>query len=124
MELPWWAWVILGVIGFVTLLVFAAIRFRRRVRGEFIAALRERYPEAEVGDVNIALARIRPTPGADWVTFNFLQLERQRSDDASRPTLPTVRLWVREIMAVLYVVNNRKLLNLLVSFQRNPPLRR
>ncbi len=58
------------------------------------------------------------------IAFTFLQLERQRSDNASRPTLPTVRLWVREIMAVLYVVNNRKLLNLLVSFQRNPPLRR
>jgi hypothetical protein len=27
-------------------------------------------------------------------------------------------------MAVLYVVNNRKLMNLIVSFQRNPPLRR
>jgi SRSO17 transposase len=58
------------------------------------------------------------------VAFTFLQLERRRSDDDTRPTLPTVRLWVREIMAVLYVVNNRNLLNLLVSFQRNPPLRR
>jgi SRSO17 transposase len=58
------------------------------------------------------------------IAFTFLQLERRRSDDASRPTLPTVRLWVREIMAVLYVVTNRKLLNLLVSFQRNPPQRR
>jgi hypothetical protein len=27
-------------------------------------------------------------------------------------------------MAVLYVVSNRKLLNLMASFQRNPPLRR
>ena len=58
------------------------------------------------------------------IAFTFLQLERRRSDDESRPTLPTVRLWVREIMAMLYVVTNRKLLNLLVSFQRNPPLRR
>jgi len=58
------------------------------------------------------------------VAFTFLQLERLRSDDDIRPTLPTVRLWVREIMAVLYVVTNRKLLNLLASFQRNPPLRR
>ena len=58
------------------------------------------------------------------IAFTFLQLERRRSDDESRPTLPTVRLWVREIMAVLYVVTNRKLLNLLASFQRNPPLRR
>ena len=29
-----------------------------------------------------------------------------------------------EIMAVLYIIGNRKLLNLIVSFQRNPPLRR
>ena len=58
------------------------------------------------------------------VAFTFLQLERRRADDESRPTLPTVRLWVREIMAVLYVVTNRNLLNLLASFQRNPPLRR
>jgi len=58
------------------------------------------------------------------IAFTFLQLERMRADDASRPTLPHVRLWVREIMAVLYVVNNRKLMNLIVSFQRNPPLRR
>jgi SRSO17 transposase len=59
------------------------------------------------------------------IAFTFLQLERMRTgDDEPRPTLPHVRLWVREIMAVLYVVNNRKLMNLIVSFQRNPPLRR
>ena len=58
------------------------------------------------------------------IAFVFLQFERRRSPDEPRPTLPHVRLWVREIMAVLYVVTNRKLLNLLVSFQRNPPLRR
>jgi SRSO17 transposase len=59
------------------------------------------------------------------IGFTFLQLERmQAADDAPRPTLPNVRFWVREIMAVLYVVNNRKLMNLIVSFQRNPPLRR
>ena len=59
------------------------------------------------------------------IAFTFLQLERTAiRRRPPRPTLPTVRLWVREIMAVLYVVTNRKLLNLLVSFQRNPPLRR
>ncbi len=58
------------------------------------------------------------------IAFTFLQLERMRVDTTPRPTLPHVRLWVREIMAVLYVVNNRKLLNLIVSFQRTPPLRR
>jgi SRSO17 transposase len=58
------------------------------------------------------------------IAFTFLQIERMRSVDEPRPTLPHVRLWVREIMAVLYVVSNRKLLNLIASFQRNPPLRR
>jgi SRSO17 transposase len=58
------------------------------------------------------------------IAFAFLQLERMRADEPYRPTLPHVRFWVREIMAVLYVISNRKLLNLIVSFQRNPPLRR
>src|SRR5262245_40575206 len=58
------------------------------------------------------------------IAFAFLQLERRRSPDEPRPTLPHVRMWVREIMAVLYIASNRKLLNLLVSFQRDPPLRR
>jgi SRSO17 transposase len=58
------------------------------------------------------------------VAFTFPQIERRRAPDEPRPTLPTIRFWVREIMSVLYVVGNRKLLNLLVSFQRNPPLRR
>lgn len=58
------------------------------------------------------------------VAFTFLQLERRRAPDETRPTLPVVRWWVREIMAILYVVSNRKLLNLMASFQRNPPLRR
>ena len=58
------------------------------------------------------------------VAFTFLQLERRRAPDETRPTLPVVRWWVREIMAVLYVVSNRQLLNLMASFQRNPPLRR
>ncbi len=58
------------------------------------------------------------------IAFTFLQLERRRAPTDTRPTLPVVRWWVREIMAVLYVVTNRKLLNLMASFQRNPPLRR
>jgi SRSO17 transposase len=58
------------------------------------------------------------------VAFTFLQIERRRAPDEPRPTLPTIRCWVREIMSVLYVIGNRKLLHLLVSFQRNPPLRR
>ena len=58
------------------------------------------------------------------VAFTFLQLERARSGAAPPPTLPTVRFWVREIMGLLYVINSRRLWNMMVSFQRNPPLRR
>jgi SRSO17 transposase len=56
--------------------------------------------------------------------FIFLQLERRRSPDAPRPTLPAVRAWMREIVAIQYVVGNEDLFNMAVSFHRNPPLRR
>ena len=58
------------------------------------------------------------------VAFTFLQLERAQVKVAPRPTLPTVRFWVREIMGLLYTINSRRLVTMMVSFQRNPPLRR
>ena len=58
------------------------------------------------------------------MAYTFLQLERLRTATSPRPTLPTVRTWVREIMAMLYVASSRKLLDLLVSFHQDPPLRR
>jgi len=58
------------------------------------------------------------------VAFTFLQIERARSTDGPRPTLPVVRGWVREIMGLLYVLHNRRLLHMLDSFRRNAPLRR
>jgi SRSO17 transposase len=58
------------------------------------------------------------------VAFTFLQLERGRATGEPRPTLPVVRGWVREIMALLYVIHNRRLLAMLDSFRRNAPLRR
>jgi SRSO17 transposase len=58
------------------------------------------------------------------IAFTFLQIERRRNVNGPRPTLPTVRLWVREIMGVLYVINTPRVLNLIESFRRNPPLRR
>lgn len=57
------------------------------------------------------------------IGFTFLQLERRRSPDERPPTLPQIRFWVREIMAMLYIASNRHLLNLAISFQRDPPLR-
>jgi SRSO17 transposase len=57
------------------------------------------------------------------VAFTFLQIERARPD-GPRPTLPVVRGWVREIMGLLYVLHNRRLLHMLDSFRRNAPLRR
>ncbi len=58
------------------------------------------------------------------VAFTFLQIERARATDGPRPTLPVVRGWVREIMGLLYVLHNRRLLHMLDSFRRNAPLRR
>lgn len=58
------------------------------------------------------------------VAFTFLQLERGRATVEPRPTLPLVRGWVREIMALLYIIHNRRLLAMLDSFRRNAPLRR
>ncbi len=56
--------------------------------------------------------------------FTCLQVERQRNVNGTRPILPTVRLRVREIMGVLYIINTQRVLNLIESFRRNPPLRR
>ena len=58
------------------------------------------------------------------VAFTFFQIERGRATVEPRPTLPVVRGWVREIMGLLYVVHNRRLLSMLDSFRRNAPLRR
>lgn len=56
------------------------------------------------------------------ITFTFLQLERLRQTPAL-PTFPEVRNLVRELMATLFMLERPSWLNLLVSFQRNPPLR-
>jgi hypothetical protein len=58
------------------------------------------------------------------VAFTFLQIERARATDGPRPTLPVVRGWVREIMGLLYVLHNRRLLHMLYSFRRHAPRRR
>ncbi len=58
------------------------------------------------------------------VAFTFLQIERARATDGPRPTLPVVRGWVREIMGLLYVLHNRRLLHMLDSFRRHAPQRR
>lgn len=59
------------------------------------------------------------------VAFTFLQIERGRPiAETPRPTLPVVRGWVREILGLLYVIHNRRLLGMLDSFRRNAPLRR
>ena len=56
--------------------------------------------------------------------FTFLQFERRRSSETPRPTLPAVRAWMREIVAIQYFVSDEQLFNLALSFKRNPPLRR
>ena len=56
------------------------------------------------------------------LTYTFLQQERRRGTKPM-PTLPAVRNWIREIVAILFLLERPKWLNLLVSFMRNPPLR-
>jgi SRSO17 transposase len=56
------------------------------------------------------------------ITFLFLQLERRRRA-TPLPTFPEVRALVREIMITLLMLERPSWLKLLVSFQRNPPLR-
>ena len=58
------------------------------------------------------------------VAFTILQIERGLGSEDPRPTLPVVRGWVREIMGLLYVIHNRRLLGMLDSFRRSAPLRR
>lgn len=55
------------------------------------------------------------------VAYTFLQTERTRAPGLDAPTLPTVRLWVREIFGLLYVIHTPRLLAMLDSFRQNPP---
>ena len=56
------------------------------------------------------------------LTYTLLQRERRRGT-TPLPTFPEVRNWIREIVAVLFLLERPKWLNLLVSFLRDPPLR-
>ncbi|HET8986125.1 MAG TPA: transposase, partial [Trueperaceae bacterium] len=55
------------------------------------------------------------------LAYTFLQTERIRAPDRDIPTLPTVRLWVREIFGLLYVIHTPRLLAMLDGLRRNPP---
>jgi len=54
------------------------------------------------------------------LAFTFVELERQRGTTPT-PTFPQVRSWMREIIAMLYLVETPRLLKLALSFQRDPP---
>jgi len=58
------------------------------------------------------------------MAFTFLQFERSRSSTMPKLTLPQVRSRLRDVVAILYLLGNRMLVNLMVSFLRNPPARR
>lgn len=57
------------------------------------------------------------------VAFAFLQRGRVAAL-TPRPGRPIAREWIREIFGLLYVIHSRRLLGMLDSFGRNPPLRR
>jgi len=54
------------------------------------------------------------------LTFTFVNLERQRGT-MPPPTFSHVRSWLREIVAMLYLVETPRLLKLAIAFQRDPP---
>ena len=56
------------------------------------------------------------------MTFNFLQLERQRRR-APLPTFPEMRDLLREVMVVMLWAARPGWQKIAISFQRNPPLR-
>jgi SRSO17 transposase len=56
------------------------------------------------------------------ITYTFLQLERRRRTNPL-PTFPEVRNLVRELMVTLFFAERPQSLKLVLSFQRNPPLR-
>jgi SRSO17 transposase len=102
--------------------------------GELVALARSRWPiEQQYRELKdeLGLDHFEGRTYQGWthhvvltaVAFTFLQLERTRASDGPRPTLPVVRGWVREILGLLYVLHNRRLLHMLDSFRRNPPRR-
>jgi SRSO17 transposase len=56
------------------------------------------------------------------MTYTFLQWERRRRTQPL-PTFPEIRNLVRELMAALFFAERPQWSNLVLSFQRNPPLR-
>ena len=102
---------------------------------DLVALARSRWPiEQQYRELkdDLGLDHFEGRTSAGWthhvvlaaVAFTFLQIERARQPDAPRPTLPVVRGWVREVLGLLYILHNRRLLGMLDSFRRNAPLRR
>src|SRR6516225_10710526 len=56
------------------------------------------------------------------ITYTFLQLERRRRTNPL-PTFPEIRNVVRELIAALFFAERPQWSNLVLSFQRNPPMR-
>jgi len=56
--LPWWAWVILVVIALAWVLLFVGMAWRRGIRREFIAFLKEKFGDLKVLEEHIAYLRV------------------------------------------------------------------
>jgi uncharacterized protein YtpQ (UPF0354 family) len=63
--LPWWAWVILVVLGLAWVLIFAGVSWRRGIRREFIKFLEETSPGAKVVEEHMAYLRAEG-PGMEF----------------------------------------------------------
>jgi hypothetical protein len=70
-ALAWWWWALLGIAGFILLVLFAVRLFRRRIRAEFRQYLTEHYPDWVVVREHSDRIIIR-APGMDEATL-YLQ---------------------------------------------------
>ena len=55
-DLPWWGWVIVGLVIVVMFLKTAVGSFRREVRRQFLDLLRGEHPDLEVVHLQIGRA--------------------------------------------------------------------
>ena len=72
-DLPWWGWVIVGLVIVFLFLKTAVGSFRREVRQQFLELLKTEYPDLEVVELRPRSVRFRSdTLGDGEIPFRRL----------------------------------------------------
>ena len=69
--LPWWAWVILVVLALAWLLLFLGMSWRRGIRREFVAFLKEKFAGLKVVEEHMLYLRVEGGKGFDEGLVNL-----------------------------------------------------